>query len=165
MKNKQLRTRLWKAGKETTKCIKTVAWQTCKCVLWTVCAPCLCCALLCTPRRRRRCGGDRRPMEYAQPQFPAPRPRALSIPLVEWQEDQFTLDQPQSDFMTKLPLELRRMVYQYTLGGITVHMQTFKGKPRAKECLHAVCRCSYFDPLFEQNLSFGFGLLRTCRLM
>lgn len=164
MKSKELRVRLKKAGKETTKCMKSVAWQTCKCLLWTACSPCLCCALLCLPRRRR-CGRRSHSEEYKEPQFPTPRPRALSIPLVDRQEDQRTLDQPQSEFMTKLPLELRRMIYHQALGGVTIHLQTFDGKPRAKQCLHAVCECSYFDPLYEQDLPFSLAVLRTCRVM
>jgi hypothetical protein len=163
MKSKELRLRLKKAGKETTKCMKTVAWQATKCILWTACAPCLCCALLCLPRRRR-CGHHYPRLPYTEPQFPTPRPRALSVPLIERQEDQRTLDQPQSEFMTKLPLELRRMVYQHALGGVTIHLQTVGGKPRAKQCAQpGGCECSYFDPLSEQGLTFSLGLLRTCR--
>jgi len=67
--------------------------------------------------------------------------------------------------MTKLPLELRRMVYERALGGVTIHLQTYEGKPRAKQCGHEECRCDYFDPRFEKSLPFGLGLLRTCRLM
>ena len=164
MKSKQLRTRLKKAGKETGNCLKNVAWQTCKCVLWTACAPCLCCALLCLPRRRC-CGQNPQPIEYIRPQFPAPRPRALSLPLIEAQENQITVDQPQSDFMTKLPLEIRRMIYEHALGGATIHLMTYDGKPSAKQCWREKCRCDYFDPLYEKRLSFGLALLRTCRLV
>lgn len=165
MKRQRLHARLKKAGNKTGKCLKTVAWQTCKCILWTACAPCLCCAMLCLPRQRRRRQACDRHIEYMQPQFPAPRPRALSMPLIEKQEDQFTLDQPQSDF-SKLPPELRRMIYERVLGGITIHLQTSEGKPRARQCWqNEACQCDYFDPLLERNLSFGLGLLRTCRLM
>lgn len=164
MKSKELRKRLKKAGKETTRCMATVAWQACKCILWTACTPCLCCALLCLPRRRRY-GRGSRSIIHIEPQFPTPRPRALSLPLIEGQEHQKTLDQPQSDFMTKLPLEVRRMVYRHALGGVAIHLQTQDGKPRARQCTQAACECSYFDPLHERGLPFSPALLRTCRMM
>jgi hypothetical protein len=164
MKSRQLRTSLRKAGKETGRCLQKVAWNTCKCVLYAVCAPCLCCALLCLPRRGGVRGG--RATSYVRPDFPTPRPRALSLPLIEAQPNQRTIDQPHSDFMTKLPLELRRMVYAETLGGVTIHLMTCNGKPSAKQCLlGGVCQCDYFDPLQEKKLSVGLALLRTCRVM
>jgi hypothetical protein len=103
MQKSDLRVRLKKATKESTKCLKTVAWGTCKCVLYTVCAPVICCALLCLPSprcTRRRRGGSG--VVFARPEFPTPRPRALSLPLIEAQPTQKTLHQPQSSFMTKL---------------------------------------------------------------
>jgi hypothetical protein len=168
MPERQLRTRLKRVGKDSKKCLKKVAWQTTKCVLYTVCAPCLCCAMLCLPRRRRRCGGCviGQSIEYAKPEFPTPRPRALSLPLIEAQPNQKTLNQPQSDFMTKIPLEIRRMIYLEALGGTTVHLMTYDGKPSAKQCwLKGPCTCDYFDPTQEKRLSFAVALLRTCRLM
>jgi hypothetical protein len=165
MKSKQLRTNLRKAGKETGRCLQKVAWNTCKCVLYAVCAPCLCCALLCLPRRGS-CVRRGRDKAYVRPDFPTPRRRALSLPLIEAQSDQRTVDQPRSDFMTKLPLELRRMIYAETLGGITIHLMTNDGKPSAKQCsLKGICQCNYFDPLQEKKLLLGLALLRTCRVM
>ncbi|KAH7068098.1 hypothetical protein BKA63DRAFT_494765 [Paraphoma chrysanthemicola] len=166
MKGKEIRMQLKTASKKTGNCLKRAAWQTCKCALWITCAPCLCCALLCLPRRRRRgcvIHGER--IEYVRPQFPTPRPRALSLPLVAPQVEQGTLEQPQSDFMTKLPLELRRMVYERTLGGASIHLATHNGKPSAMQCWRDECLCEYFDPLLEKKLSFGTGLLRTCRVI
>lgn len=166
MQGKQFRTQLKKASKKTGNCLKKAAWQTCKCALWITCAPCLCCALLCLPRRRRRgCVIHGEPLEYVRPQFPTPRPRALSIPLLAPQIEQVTRDQLQSDFMTKLPLEIRRMVYERTLGGASIHLATYDGKPNAMECCRDNCQCDYFDPLLEKRLAFGMGLLRTCREM
>jgi hypothetical protein len=166
MQGKQLRTHLKKASKKTGNCLKKAAWQTCKCALWITCAPCLCCALLCLPRRQRRgCVINGELPEYARPQFPTPRPRALSLPLVAPQLEQWTLDQTQSEFMTKLPLEIRRMIYERTLGGASIHLATYDGKSNAMECWRDECRCDYFDPLQEKRLTFGMGLLRTCRVM
>jgi hypothetical protein len=160
----QFRTRLRKARKETGSCLKKVAIWTCKCALYTICAPCLCCALLCLPRLAnsdRRC----RHVEPERPALPTPRRRALSLPLVEAQNDQRTVDQPQSYFMTKLPLEIRRMVYQQALGGASIHLMSLGGKPFARRCGFAECQCSYFDPTQEKTLDFGLNLLRTCRVM
>jgi hypothetical protein len=166
MQGKQLRTHLKKVSKKTGDCLKKAAWQTCKCALWITCAPCLCCALLCLPRRQRRgCVINGELPEYARPQFPTPRPRALSLPLVAPQLEQWTLDQTQSEFMTKLPLEIRRMIYERTLGGASIHLATYDGKSNAMECWRDECRCDYFDPLQEKRLAFGMGLLRTCRVM
>ncbi|KAF2822046.1 hypothetical protein CC86DRAFT_301580 [Ophiobolus disseminans] len=67
--------------------------------------------------------------------------------------------------MTKLPLEVRRMIYERALGGVTIHLQSEKGRPRAKQCPREECTCFYFDPISEKSLSFGLGLLRTCRLV
>jgi hypothetical protein len=158
MSGKQLRAKLLKAGKETGRCVHKVAWYTCKCILYSLCAPCLCAALLCLPRNRtctRRAGFK----EYVRPDFPTPRPRALSLPLVEAQESQRTTDQP---------LELRRMIYAETLGGVSIHLMTYNGKPSAKRCSlerTSQCNCDFFDPLLERKLMFGLALLRTCRTM
>ncbi|KAL5119628.1 hypothetical protein ACEQ8H_002474 [Pleosporales sp. CAS-2024a] len=66
--------------------------------------------------------------------------------------------------MTTLPLEIRRMIYARALGGKTVHLQTHKGKPRARVCgLDEPCHCYYFQPFREKTPDFGLGLLRTCR--
>ncbi|KAH7092043.1 hypothetical protein FB567DRAFT_435680 [Paraphoma chrysanthemicola] len=67
--------------------------------------------------------------------------------------------------MTKLPLEIRRMIYARTLGGASIHLATYNGKPSAMECWRDECLCDYFDPLLEKKLSFGTGLLRTCRVI
>lgn len=164
----QLRSRLKQAGQDSTKCLKSAAWQTCKCLLYTICAPCLCCALLCLPRRhhRGRHCGHQPPRPRPRPQFPTPRPRALSLPLIEAQHYQQTKSQPQSDFFTKLPLELRRMIYAEALGGTSIHFRTEHGKPRAMKCTVSggeECSCARF--LHEDFPSFGLGLLRTCRIV
>jgi hypothetical protein len=169
MSGKQLRKRLRTAVGKTGRCLDQVAWYTCKCILYSLCAPCLCAALLCLPRNstcvRGRRAGFR---EHVRPDFPAPRPRALSLPLVAAQENQRTIDQPQSTFMTKLPLEIRRMIYVEALGGLSIHLMTYNGKPSAKQCPlvpTCQCNCNLFDPLLERKLRFNLALLRTCRTM
>jgi hypothetical protein len=166
MPKKQLRSRLKQVGKDWGQGLKNIAWQSCKCALYTICSPCLCCAMLFLPRRRR-CGHENRcSLGFAKPEFPSPRRRAMSLPLMEAQPDQRTLDQPQSAFMTKLPLEIRRMIYLEALGGKTVHLSTYRGKPFAKQCWkEGICACEYFDPVQEKDLSLGLGLLRTCRMV
>lgn len=168
MHKEKLRTRLKQAGKDSKKCLKSVAWQTCKCVLYTICAPCLCCALLCLPRSRRRrcCVQEGRPIPRPRPQFPTPRPRALSLPLIEAQPYQQTASQPNSDLFTKLPLEIRRLIYAEALGGVAIHFRTEHGKPRAMKCVSpGECACSSFDPELEEPPSRGLALLRTCRIV
>lgn len=165
MPNRQLRSRLKQTGKDWAKCLKKVAWQSCKCAMLTICSPCLCCAVLFCPQPSRR-RMNRRPVDYKLPELPSPRRRALSLPLIEAQPEQWTLDQRQSEFMTKLPLEIRRMIYNEALGGKTIHISTYQGKPYAKQCWkEGTCQCEYFDPVQENDLSFSLGLLRTCRVM
>lgn len=165
MHKEQLRSRLKQAGRDSKKCLKSAAWQTCKCLLYTICAPCLCCAVLCLPTRdrHRRCG-TRHPIPRPRPQFPTPRPRALSLPLIEAQPNQQTLEQPQSDLLTKLPLEVRRLIYAEALGGIAIHFRTERGKPRAMRCTSpGECACEVFES--EEAPSLGLALLRTCRVV
>lgn len=164
MSGTRLRSNLKKAGKKTSKCLQSAAWQTCKCVLFTICSPCICCAILFLPRRRRSHRG--RSIEPLKPQMPAPRRRALSIPSADWHEDQQTLDQPQSSFMTKLPLEIRRMIYERALGGASIHMGIERGLIHARRCgLEGICRCGRQEMKPEKDLEFVLPLLRTCRQM
>jgi hypothetical protein len=167
MADEKLRARLKKAKDKCKPCLQKAAWSTCKCVLYAICCPCICCALCflspgrCT--RPQRGGYARCPKK---PQFPTPRPRALSLPLNDGRPEQLTSDQSQSTFITKLPLELRRMVYAEVLGGQTIHLQTYDGRPSAKLCPEeGRCTCDYFEPLMEKRLDFNLALLRTCRVM
>lgn len=89
----------------------------------------------------------------------------MSLPLIEAQDDQKTVEQPRSEFMTKLPLEIRRMIYIEALGGASIHFMTVEGEPYAKACQKEECDCGYFDPTQERGLQFGLTLLRTCRQM
>ncbi|KAF1918433.1 hypothetical protein BDU57DRAFT_198807 [Ampelomyces quisqualis] len=166
MPQRQIRSRLKQTGKEWGKGLKNIAWQSCKCALYTICSPCLCCAMLFFPRRRR-CGHmNTCPMNFPMPELPGPRRRAMSLPLIEAQPDQKTLHQLQSSFMTKLPLEIRRMIYMEALGGKKIHIMTYQGKPKAKQCWkEGTCTCEFFDPAKEKDLSVGLGLLRTCRVV
>lgn len=158
----KFRTSLKQAGKKTGRCLQNASWQACKCILWTVCAPCVCCAIILLPKRRRatESAGPLRP------QMPMPRRRTLSIPSSHFQNHQRVLDQPQSMFMTKLPLEVRRCVYEYALGGKSVHARVSEGQLYARRC-HTLgaCRCGHKRLRDEKNLDFTISLLRTCRLM
>lgn len=169
MKGQRLRSSLKKTGKQTGKCLQTAAWQTCKCILWACCAPCIC-LIVCLPRGTSRRHGcvrhvhDRR-VEYERPNVPFPRQRALTIPSTDWQENQHTLDQPQCAFMTKLPLEIRRMIYEKALGEASLHVMTKGGALIARRCSLPVCRCVLNETLWEERLDFALPLLRTCRQM
>lgn len=114
-------------------------------------------------RHRREAQKSRRPVA------PPPRPRALTLPLVQPTKKQRTLDQLQSTFM-KLPPELRRRVYSEVLGGAIVHLNTTtKGKPRTRLCFQSDCRCPvsywYRHSLSESTFEFSLVILRTCRKM
>ncbi|CAG5162033.1 uncharacterized protein ALTATR162_LOCUS6147 [Alternaria atra] len=52
--------------------------------------------------------------------MPIPRRRALSIS-GDLQNGQLTVAQPRSAFINKLPLEIRRMIYEKTLGEQSIH--------------------------------------------
>ena len=159
---RRFRTSLKQAGKKTGKCLQNAAWQTCKCILWTACAPCLCCAVVLLPRRRHASG----PFAPQKPPMPMPRRRPLSIPSSHFQHDQRLLEQPHSMFMTKLPLEIRRCIYEYALGGRSIHARVSEDQLYARRCAtRGVCRCGHKRLKEEENLDFALALLTTCRLM
>lgn len=160
VQGKGLKAHLKRAGKETGKHLKRAACQICRVTFWIICAPCLCCAMLCLPRRSCMHG---RYHELVLPEVPAPRRRAMSLPLREAQEDQKTLDQPQSDFLTKLPLEIRRMVYERALGKKSIHLATLDGQPEARICMQRDCQCTHLVDRETANINFDVSLLRTCR--
>jgi hypothetical protein len=157
MTDKRIRVQLKKLGKQTAKSIRSAAWQTCLCVGWVVCSPCMCCALLLFPLRRRK---PRIHHRIELPMVPSPRRRALTIPSTDWQNDQTTQDQPQSAFMTKLPLEIRRIVCEKALGGAEIQLWVSRG--------HLI---AYRGNLLPPNdctmepVNLALTLLRTCRRM
>lgn len=99
-----------------------------------------------------------------RPVTPEPRLRSLTIPIIEMQYNQKTLDQSQSPFISKLPLEVRRMIYFEMLGGATVKLRTVGGKPVAQR-YH--CDSELKEPLHARHveLEFVLPMLRTCRQM
>jgi hypothetical protein len=96
----RIRVRLKKAGNASKECLKIVLWNTCKCLLYTICSPVICCAVICMPDLVENPGDTGRYLQ--KPQFPTPRRRALSVPLVHATSSQKTLPQPHSKLMTKL---------------------------------------------------------------
>jgi hypothetical protein len=153
-----IRYQLKKLGRKTGKCLRSAAWQTCKCALWIVCSPCICCAmlLLARPKSRRRHAS----LTIEMPTLPSPRRRALTIPSTDWQDDQTTLEQPQSAFMTKLPLEIRRMVYEKALGEASIQLGVYSGRLIAHRCNPSTPADFTTDPV-----NLRLPLLRTCRKM
>ncbi|CAN9086265.1 unnamed protein product [Alternaria alternata] len=69
--------------------------------------------------------------------MPTPRRRALSISR-ELQPNQLTVAQPQSTFINKLPLEIRRMIYEKALGEQPIHTTVSDGKLVARRYSEAV---------------------------
>ncbi|KAF1927795.1 uncharacterized protein M421DRAFT_65081 [Didymella exigua CBS 183.55] len=78
------------------------------------------------------------------------------------QDDQKTFDQSQSPFISRLPLEIRRMIYLEMLGGVTVRLRTADGKPVAQRYL---CDSDLKEPLYPRRveLELALAVLRTCR--
>jgi hypothetical protein len=98
----RVRVRLKKAGSTSKECLKIVVWTTCKCVLYTICAPIVCCAVICMPELGRTPGDSSGRYLSQRPEFPTPRRRALSLPLVHATSTQTISPQPHSRLMTKL---------------------------------------------------------------
>lgn len=68
--------------------------------------------------------------------------------------------------MTKLPLEIRRCIYEYALGGRSIHARVSEGQLYARRCAtRGVCRCGHKRLKEEENLDFALALLTTCRLI
>lgn len=158
----RFRSKLENAGRKTGNCLRTVAWQTSKCLMWTVCAPCICCLLVFLSPGRH---GRRRNLshEIVLPTMPTPRRRALSMS-GDLQEDQKTLAQPRSALLSKLPLEIRRMIYEMALGEQTIHASVLDGKLLMRRCTLRNCLC-YMPCSPGQKLQLALPLLRTCRQM
>ncbi|KAI5378695.1 hypothetical protein J4E82_002581 [Alternaria postmessia] len=94
--------------------------------------------------------------------MPTPRRRALSISR-ELQSNQLTVAQSQSTFINKLPLEIRRMIYEKALGEQPIHTTVSDGKLIARRCGLRNCTC-YLRPCPPgQRLHLALPLLRTCR--
>lgn len=158
----RFRSKLENAGRKTGNCLRTVVWQTSKCLMWTACAPCICCLLVFLSPGRH---GRRRNLshEIVLPTMPTPRRRALSIS-GDLQEDQKTLAQPRSALLSKLPLEIRRMIYKMALGEQTIHTSVLDGKLLTRKCTLRNCLC-YMPCSPGQKLQLALPLLRTCRQM
>jgi hypothetical protein len=103
-------------------------------------------------------GSDAKPLEEPIPL--GPRPRALTLPLSDNLSDQKTLEQSQSAFFAKLPLELRHRVYEYALGGAHLHLRIVERRLLGARSL----------PLWkglhdETETTAALALLGTCRIM
>lgn len=152
-----------RACEKAGKIVGRVGVLACKSLFWICCGPCvLCTVCLIKPRR---CVVRAEPHDPPRPTTPEPRMRRLTLPLIERQDDQKTFDQFQSSFFTKLPLEIRRMVYIETIGGATIKLRTSNGKPLAKRYRCHGCPCCNRARPPPRELGFGLALLRTCRQM
>lgn len=172
MTDRSFRTTLRRVGSKTQKGLEKAARQACTCLLCICCAPCVCCVLIIMAygqhSRNRRYRRRARPIQY--PVMPYPRRRRLTISCEdaapkEWQVDQRTLDQTPSPFFQKLPLEIRRMIYQKALGDEVVHLWHFKEGIHSHNAPKRGCNCCARLAQGEPNFKFGLGLLRACRKM
>ncbi|ORY14392.1 hypothetical protein BCR34DRAFT_560336 [Clohesyomyces aquaticus] len=75
------------------------------------------------------------------------------------------ISQGESPFFTKLPLELRQMVYMYALGGISIHLLWRDGwtHMRGKRCCQEMCYHRRVFTSDQKALDLAPSLLRTCR--
>jgi hypothetical protein len=150
--------RFERAGRRTRRMIGNTCAFACKSLFWVCCSPCLLCVICCIkPRGEYGTGPDRTP-KPPRPTTPLPRSRALTLPLIEKSYGQTTRDQSQSAFMSKLPLEIRRIIYCEILGGVDVKLNTRNGKAVTR-------RMNNLNGLCNISPGFQFGILRTCRQM
>lgn len=137
----------------------------CKGFFWICCGSCVLCAICCTKPRRESCIIRTKPYEPPRPKTPAPRLRSLTLPLIERDGHQKTLDQLRSTLVTKLPLEIRRMIYSEMLGGATIKLRTSDGKLVAHRYRCYGCKCRDNVRPNQSELGFQTAILRTCRQM
>lgn len=95
---------------------------------------------------RSRTGNSRRLNGNDAPEMPClqPRPfRALTLPLPHSSESamlsqkQITPSQPQSPFFTRLPPEIRMLIYEELFGCRILHLEFEYGRPDLKGTQHA----------------------------
>lgn len=129
----------------------------------------------CESRRKRKARERSNAVHFHKITGPHPplaaRPRTLTLPLAL--EDsrcmgeclQRTLDQSQSFFVSKLPLELRQRVYEYSLGHCYVHLQhgAFYWKALGRTCTLNPCVHENLSSREESTMDVGLPLLKTCR--
>lgn len=154
-----------RAGKCAAEALRKMGTFACKGVFWICCGPCVLCALCLIKRKPRRTGCMIHSSQPPpRPTTPPPRLRQLSMPVVDMQDDQKTLDQSRSPFIRKLPLEIRRMIYFEMLGGVTVKLRTAGGRPVARRYR---CDSNLKEPYYPRRveLEFVLSMLRTCRQM
>ena len=75
---------------------------------------------------------------------------------------------PPTPFLVALPLEIRRMIYEYVLtSSVDVHLLLSYPKLIGADCPTGKCSCTWDprSPDAELYLSINRGLLRTCRQM
>lgn len=154
-----------RVSKQACKAFGKAGALACKGLFWVCCGPCVLCAICLIKPRRGGCLIRQVPCDPLRPTTPEPRLRRLTLPLIERQDDQKTFDQFQSLFFTKLPLEIRRMIYIETIGGATINLRTSDGKPLAQRYRCFGCPCRDSARPLGKKLGFGLTLLRTCRQM
>lgn len=149
-----------RAGKRAAKIFGKMGTFACKSVLWICCGPCVLCALCSQPMEISVVNTQPPP----RPTTPEPRLRSLTMPVIEMQDNQKTLDQSRSPFINKLPLEIRRMIYFEMLGGATVKLRTTDGRLVAQRYR---CGTDLKEPFYPRRMELNYVLpmLRTCRQM
>lgn len=129
-----------------------------------------------------------RRMRYIPRPLPRKRQRRLSLPSsqasFDWPKSgQKIADQTQSALLSRLPLEIRSLIYQHVLGGTLLHVTTIYGLLQGRmahiKCLvlfapsddHQNCwrrKVEKASPALSSGKSDGGGLLsilKTCRQM
>jgi hypothetical protein len=115
-------------------------------------------------------------LKVSPPEHGTVRPRASTISLTSEPDvdiDARTHAQGQSDFFARLPMELRRMVYEYVMGAEIVHLTLSTKKKRFGHFLcdsegdgrEYMCRVLVFGKKGTRLYNGGPTILRACRRM
>lgn len=148
---RRIRPRLWWL-RNVVDVLEAIAW-----------CPCLCAEVfrMCFDPNWR--GSDAIPVE--EPLDPIPlTPRTSAITLTVEGVAKPTFDQHQSAFLAKLPLELRRQIYIYALGGTNIHLRITERRLHGAHSMPS-SRHPAKSANNPDDLRFAMGLLRTCRIM
>ena len=128
-----------------------------------------CCCGLCLWRlgviEIKLASGTNRARGPPLPQVPPPRQRALTLPLEAARPTQRTLNQSQSQLISKLPLELRQHIYKQVLGEVNIHLVGNHKIVYGVRCDHGDCQHRRCLPGPSTDPNISLSLLKACRQM
>lgn len=107
------------------------------------------------------CEGPRRSDNVAASGNLSPNRKPPNIPLRNPASYKHIVQQPESAFLTKLPLEIRREIYKHVLGARTVHERD----GHFRICPNPHCTQLFCNPNLGRRIGIPTDMLRTCRQM